>query len=641
MFWLFVLTVLSGLELHSDIQFLAARLGRVATYCLPTILFLTLRPSPLPDTLYLSLLPIHKWLSRIIIFQCIAHTALYVWIFVKRDTIPKIWKRDNLYGIYALIAFVLIFLTSLPKIRRKLYNLFFAFHYICTWISVLTLYVHVRPSIPYLTTLNVAILLYQIYYRYKISIISTVDVAQLSSNLLLVTVPNSAIASKSFIPGCHLRMIEYEESNFFKQLWRVVFAPVQHPYTISTLPIDQEQQLIVRKGKFDICPGKKYIITGAYLPYLNFMKPVKSLNPRSLLFNTDVKKCLIVVGGSAISFALPILRTLSYNGVVVKIIWVLKDHEDLKVLDFYQNILVNDDCIDIFITGKYTGEEIFNFKRAVRELHRFNRQSELINQEQMLSGSYPPNYHEKSPLFQPKTSYSATSSDTPEWEQEHMTLNSKIGYIPIKNHYEDTKSGYNAEDEDKFENVDLDLEGKCRSPQSTTARKYSLFSGILDIPKAVPEQRTPSNVSQTLSSGIYDDLADYWILKGLPCRIEFGRPRLGLYYYNWCIGSSCIGPLVDLKSGESVCCNEVTLENKQQTLQYKKSNGQMLGSNPQDDLFLNEQFMRNRTERFQKRGGKLDETTLVVGAGPTGLVNKVRLWANDCGFQFHAESFSV
>ncbi|KAG7842481.1 hypothetical protein KL919_003204 [Ogataea angusta] len=642
LFWTIVLGVLSALELHSDIQFLAARLGRVATYCLPTVLVLTLRPSPLPDTLYLSLLPIHKWLSRIVILQSIAHTIMYIWIFWERNTMAKIWKRDNLYGIYALICFILILVTSLPKVRRKFYNVFFAFHYICTWAAVLLLYVHVRPPIPYLTALNVAILVYQIYFKFKISRVSTIEVTQLSANLLLVTFPGSALAVKSTIPGCHLRMNEFDSSNYLKQIWRHSFMPVQHPFTIATLPFDESQKMIVRKGHFDLSSGKKYLITGAYLPHLSFLKPMKNANPRSLLFHTKVKKCLIVVGGSAISFALPILRTLSYNGATVKIIWVLRDHEDLKILDYFQNILVNDDCIDIFITGSYSQQEIYSFKRAIRELHRINRQTELSNQEQVLNGHYSPQFHEKSPLMQSKVSYQAMASEfDPAIAHESLAQKNRAGYIPLRHHAELLKSGYSAEDEDKFENVDLDLDGKCRNPEPDVPRSSSLYSGIIDTPAEFVQQRDSFSLPYSSSSGIYDDLADYWILKGLACRIEFGRPRLGIHYYNWCTGSSCIGPLIDIQNGQSVCCNEITIENRSQKLHYQKSDGHMLGSDAHDELFLNEQFMKNRQQRFQERGGELDESTWVVGAGPIGLVNKVQLWANDCGFNFHAESFSI
>lgn len=77
-----ILTLLTLLQTHMDVCFIAARLGRVSVYCLPTVLFLTLRPSPLPHTLYLALIPIHKWLSRLIFLQGILHSLLYFIYFV-------------------------------------------------------------------------------------------------------------------------------------------------------------------------------------------------------------------------------------------------------------------------------------------------------------------------------------------------------------------------------------------------------------------------------------------------------------------------------------------------------------------------------------------------------------------------------
>ena len=89
LFWITFLTSLSLVDIYNgDLIFLAKRLGRIPANCLPTILFLTLRPSPLPHTLYLTLIPIHKWLSRLIIIQSVIHTVLYLGYFQKR-TRPK------------------------------------------------------------------------------------------------------------------------------------------------------------------------------------------------------------------------------------------------------------------------------------------------------------------------------------------------------------------------------------------------------------------------------------------------------------------------------------------------------------------------------------------------------------------------
>ncbi|GMG20064.1 unnamed protein product [Ambrosiozyma monospora] len=718
------------------------------------MLFLTLRPSPLPHTLYLSLIPIHKWLSRIVVLQSLLHTVLFIALFVKRHTVKKIWKTANLYGIVAMLAFMAIFVTSLPTVRRACYNIFFINHYIFTWVAVITLYFHVRPGIPYLTALNCFLLVLQMGYRFWITKSTTIEATQVSSNMVIVSIPNEAIVHKSRLPGCHIRMIEFDERNYFKQLWKNVMVPIQHPFTVATLPIDPIQKLIVRKGNFKLNSNQKYLITGLFLPHLHFMNPLNSPNPnpKSLLFNTKVKKCLIVVGGSAISFALPILRTLSYNGAMVKIIWVIRDHEDLKVLDDFKNMLVNDDCIDIFITGGYSDDEKFNFKTALEELHRRKRILELTDAERILGDDYdykkfstpsPTTVSgDKSPLSQNSVGdYGAVYEDENEIDMNvhfdpglelgiprlNMNSSHEHSYISLKHHHSGNTYSFAAER--KFENVDLELgERHCKecvetpkkfayasnegmyhvdSVKSANSNNIDLYSPGIPLEDTTPllplSPKQTQNLNQydgksksayssnigspgvgfsgtyetaqapmtstsnfsfhiradsSANSYLYDDLADYWVLSGLSCRIEFGRPKLGLYYYNWCIGSSCIGPLVELNTGKSVCCNEITKKGRANPNanaeegahngngsggfpRYKKSNGKLLGEEPDDELFLNDEFIKNRQSRFRDRGGKLDDDIWVIGAGPIGLVNKVQLWSNDCGFNFHAESFSV
>lgn len=46
---------------NRDLLEITKRMGRISVALMPPLLFLTLRPSPLPHTLYLALLPLHKW----------------------------------------------------------------------------------------------------------------------------------------------------------------------------------------------------------------------------------------------------------------------------------------------------------------------------------------------------------------------------------------------------------------------------------------------------------------------------------------------------------------------------------------------------------------------------------------------------
>lgn len=636
---LIILTALSLLQTNGDLGFIAARLGRVPTYCLPTVLFLTLRPSPLPNTLYLRLIPVHKWLSRIVVLQALLHTIIYLIYYQATGTMRKIQKPANIAGVIAMASFIMIVLTSLPKVRRSFYRTFFVSHYLSTWIAVVALYYHARPPIPYLTALNVVILLWQSVIRFKLSSITTLKVHEVSNTTCIVELPNGCIVNKSGLPGCHIRIIQFD-SNWFKRFYKLVVAPEQHPYTLATLPVDASQKLIVRKGDFDLDSHTRYMVTGSFLPFLQFIRPLNSPNPKSLAAATKAQKALIVVGGSAISFALPILRVLAYNGSMVKVVWVIRDHDDLKILDFFKNILVNDDCIDIYITGKYSSGEKLRFKEAVEVLHRRRREMEALEERQMMGFDDSSSSDKPEPLQVPKesatpqTSYNSSTESDPEFEGLNASQDRKKSRISLRDHHQNK---FSYAEENKFENIDLELGGIGRNERAAllssipAAAPYYSANEISEPETARPDMgyypiadKLGPRKTPTSSSELYDDLADYWVLKGLSCKIDFGRPVLGLYYYNWCIGSSCIGPMVDLNTGQPICYNTISGNNSWE-----------------DELFNNADFIRNRNVRFRDRGGRPDDRVWVIGAGPRSLVDKAGIWAENCGFQFHAECFST
>lgn len=716
-FWSITLFTLVLVQTEYNIAFISARLGRIPVYCLPTVLFLTLRPSPLPDVLYLSLLPVHKWLSRIVVLQSLLHTVASIYIMYTKDMLVKLGRKDNVYGFVAMFAFLVIVFTSLPIVRRKFFNFFYVNHYVSTWVATITLYFHVRPGIPYLTMLNIFILLYQIYYKFKMSTITTIETIKISDNMMVVKLPNNALTHLYNLPGCHLRLIDYNSnrSKFFNYFY-FFSTPIQHPYTLASLPVDKKQTLIIRVGKYKLDDTKRYFITGAYLPYLSFIQKLPTLNScstnqvgnlNSLLVRTKLKKCLIVVGGSAISFALPILRVLNYNGAIVKIIWVIRDHEDLKVLDYFQNYLINDDCIDIFITGKYTVAEKVNFKEALNDLHKRKMEMEFQQETEILSGGYSyynncSNTDNKREEVQPQnlkhefkaaevSDISTLSSDelqnidetTPLFIQPHETqsyVSSKLhsstksrskSCIEMRNHHQYQVQNDSYQDE----TIDIELNESniyketlpvippnvlskpsagmgypeqmgseiiLNNPKPTPGDSKPLFKFKRSFSKSSDQIRTnnrPIGISSVnpklfkkaesinAASALYDDLEDYWVLKSSFSRIEFGRPKLGLYYYSWCIGSSCSGPLISLQTGESIC--------------YNLKDPKAIYTEEQNELYSNDTFIANRAARLNERNGEVDDEIWVIGAGPGGLVDNVRLWANDCGFSFHEESFIV
>lgn len=670
-FWSFVLCLMTCLETNNmNLKWIAARLGRVCVYCLPTIFFLTLRPSPLPDTLYLSLIPIHKWLSRLVIIQGVLHAIYYCALNVKMNTPMKIVRLDNLLGVIATIAFIIIIITSISKVRRAAFNVFYINHYICSWVLVITLHGHARPGIPMVTTLNSMILIYQIYCRFKLTKVTWINSYKVSKHLTIVEIPNGGIRNKSNLPGCHIRMIEFDEKNPIKQLWKNLIVPIQHPFTVASLPVDETQKLIVRTGKFNLDPNKKFIVTGSYLPFLKFLKSIPKSPIESLSFRTNVKKCLLVAGGSAISFALPIARTLNYNGAMIKILWVVRDHEDLKVLDYFKKTISSDDMIDIFITGNYTNKEKREFVQVLNEVRQNKRQQELAQEVRMLSGKYSYDSNEDEIDFSnfgkvtPNTSTKLTETTPLGDFQNSFNYGSSANTVPLqqgfqhiapikkRRSYVDIRAHQNLGEFDDINNpeetmdidVELDVSGRYNKQVQETVTYpapgdiinqkagvgfsdnmggFSPFMGA-SSPLSMNNNMLKISANQSLNTGtssaLYDNLLDYWILENTSCKITFGRPKLGLDYYSWCIGSPCVGPVLDSMTGEVICYNQ----------------------DPHlRELYTNGTFIANQQSRFKERGGKPDETIWVIAAGPEGLVGSSRLWANDCGFNFHEESFSV
>lgn len=659
-FWTCVLTLLSCLETNNlNLNWIAARLGRVCVYCLPTVFFLTLRPSPLPDTLYLALIPVHKWLARLVVLQGVLHALYYCIINIQFNTPMKIMRFDNLLGVIATFAFIIIAITSISAVRRAAFNVFYINHYICSWVLVITLHGHARPGIPMVTACNTLILLYQIYCRFRITKVTWINSYNVSKHMTIVEIPNDGIRNKSNLPGCHIRMIEYDERNPFKQVWKNVIAPVQHPYTLASLPVDETQKLIVRTGRFDLSPDKKFAITGSYLPFLRFLKPIPRSPLESLSFITNVKKCLLIAGGSAISFVLPIARTLNYNGAMVKILWVIRDHEDLKVLDFFKKTISSDDMIDIFITGNYTNKERKDFIQVLADIRMTRGQQELAQEIKMLGGNYTNDSSEmeidftsigkptaitsteETPLskFQNSFNYgtgtaSTCASSVPlETSFQHtMPMKKRRSYVDIRAHHNLGEYDDNNNNEESIDvDVELDISGKYNEHVQRTVT-YSApnatkpgvgfsdnmggYSALSTSAKALATQ----SLNTASSSTLYDNLLDYWVLAQTSCKVTFGRPKLGLDYYSWCIGSPCVGPVLDSTTGEILCYNQ----------------------DPQlRELYTNGTFIANQQARFKERGGRPDESVWVIGAGPEGLVASTRLWANDCGFNFHEESFSV
>lgn len=367
-FWSLVLLFLIFNETHYELTYLAKRLGRVSVSLLPPVYFLTLRPSPLPRTFYLQLVPFHKWLARLVFVTVVAHGLVYFFVYTSTSRLPKLTRVSNLLGIAAFFCFVAIVLTSLKPVRRRFYNtVFYPVHFVCLWGVQPLIYYHSYKGSRTYVCICVGILIGQIWYRWYLTKRGTrLPVQYVSSTMLFISIPREQLGglfqSGSFTPGAHLRisssgMLISRIANILPGGWKNKYkrpgpnggyfsSLIQstHPYTIASLPQDPVVKLCIRKTRFRIKLNKGYTITG---PYSSVSVP----------FFEDarvgqMKRVLFVAGGTGIAFCAPLMRYLIAQGVGVKMMWAIRDMEDARVLNELglAKAALEDKQVEIYVT---------------------------------------------------------------------------------------------------------------------------------------------------------------------------------------------------------------------------------------------------------------------------------------------------
>lgn len=370
-FWSFIFLILILNETQYEYTYLAKRLGRVPVALLPPVYFLTLKPSPLPQTFYLQLVPFHKWLSRLVFVMLVAHGLVYIYIYIVLNKLAKLGQLTNVSGIVAFFFFVAMVLTSLKPIRRRFYNtVFYPVHYILSWGCLPLIYFHSRnTTYPYVYA-SLGILVLQMLYRFKLSQRGVrLPVQYISSTMLFVSIPRAGLSQsfqKYFTPGSHLRissslmpmariksMIPFGrggQSHGGKSLTvngSVVSSLVQstHPYTIASLPQDPNIMLCIRKTRYPIKLNRAYTIEGPY--YSSLPSPYFDDVSRG-----RVKRVLFVAGGTGIAFCAPLMRHLRGMNVAVKLVWAIRDMNDAKALQYLglEQAALQDKQVEVYVT---------------------------------------------------------------------------------------------------------------------------------------------------------------------------------------------------------------------------------------------------------------------------------------------------
>lgn len=342
--WVGAIAYFVVVQTDMRLDYVIKRLGRIAMSLLPPLYFLTLRPSPLPRTLYLQVLPLHRWLSVVVLILSTLHAIAYSYYYYLNGVLlDKLQNLNNFLGIVALALYLLAGLTS--YLRFKKYNLFYFVHVVNAWGTLYLLQRHSRPRSNGYLIACLAILLFQVASRVYYTANSRIRVQYVTNTLMLLTIPKSQLPKRfwSWSPGSHVRLSGpiYNPVNWFKS---------SHPYTIASLPDESDVKLVVRKGNFPLKLRRDYSIFGPHDALPKFLT--------QQLDQGKIKRVLFVAGGSGIAFSAPVFRYLRVHGVELRMVWAIRNPYDVKVLKLLQlQDEVARGCIEIFYTGAQAMDE--------------------------------------------------------------------------------------------------------------------------------------------------------------------------------------------------------------------------------------------------------------------------------------------
>ncbi|CAN6674621.1 probable metalloreductase Aim14p [Trichomonascus vanleenenianus] len=305
----------------------AKRAGRVTYAMLPLVLFLSLKPAPLPLTGYVELVPLHKWVSRACVAVGIAHGVAYLVHFIKEKEFNKVFKPLNFFGVVMLVLLLVMTITSLKPLRKRNYRVFYALHYPLAWAIVILGIFHARPGVMVLALCCMFLLMSSVFVRLFTTKTVVPQLDDLSSNLQLVTLPRKVLPDY-FAVGSHVRIAV--------PLWNpLVWIKASHPYTVASLPEDEDVKLLVRRTRFRLVQAGTYSLAGPYW----------SIDPDQFAAGDKV---LIFAGGSGLSLGAPLMRHFEFAGIQAKLVWITKTSGDLEALRALQ---VEKMAVDVYITG--------------------------------------------------------------------------------------------------------------------------------------------------------------------------------------------------------------------------------------------------------------------------------------------------
>ncbi|KAI9457618.1 ferric reductase like transmembrane component-domain-containing protein [Lactarius psammicola] len=295
---------------------------------------------------------IHRFSGRIVVVAANVHTLGYLYRWSLNGTVQARLRTPMfVWGLVAICALDLLFACSLSFVRDRMYSFFFATHVTCVVVSLLAIYMHYPPILPYLLA---AAVLYAFDHIARIARTRYTTAWLTAENALnggttLVDIPSLGAGWRA---GQHVRIRVVSDTWF--GWWGTWLIGRARPFTIATgsnsggMMLEIKAQgawtrklLRMADGASDARPAEKstdaergrgparevrIIVEGPYS------------GPGYTLY-TAYSGVILVAGGSGISYATSVLDDIlqkhasgKSNVRVIEVVWSVADPDSLYSL---------------------------------------------------------------------------------------------------------------------------------------------------------------------------------------------------------------------------------------------------------------------------------------------------------------------
>nr|XP_010906716.1 ferric reduction oxidase 8, mitochondrial [Elaeis guineensis] len=358
------------------------RIGSLSEACLALLLLPILRGMAvfrIPGIQFEASVRYHVWIGNAMILLSVLHgvTIMSVWA-VKRSLLEEItkWQRTGrvyIAGAVALVTGVIIWLTSLPPIRRKQFKFFYLAHHLYI-VFILFFLLHAGAGHFYLVIAGV--LLFALDKILRV-IQSTRETCLISARILPCKAVELTLPKHPSMKYTPTSMIFVKIAAISKFQW--------HPFSIiSSSNMDDDRFSVLVK-----CQGQW---TNALYDMVNSMTDSESGNMKNLSVAVEgpygpatfphqrYDSLVLVAGGSGITPFLSILQdvasrcgNISKYPTKIQLIYVVKRLQDLSMLTPISPLLINQSGelghlkLKVFVTQEQgTVREMFNDSSQVK-----------------------------------------------------------------------------------------------------------------------------------------------------------------------------------------------------------------------------------------------------------------------------------